>query len=197
MILDFFKHLALAGVLLVIAFPASAQRTMRGQYFFGADYLGCVAGDSGMGGSVTFGQYLEHSRYDAGVVYMKKQTDEEQVYSPILAYGDWMYRLASSSTHGFNLYAGLFATMGYEAAPAREVAAEGGEVPHEETAAPASYSDPYAVPGFMMGAGARMDAEIFLGRSVALAFGVSAPLNFLSSNELASVNVHAGLRINL
>lgn len=181
---------ALAFLFASVSVPASAQRTMEGQYFLSAEGISSVLKDRGLGFTLGFGKYFTSSRFDAGFEYLSKKGVAN--YSPILLYGDWMYRFASTRDHMLNVYAGGVAFIGYEAVKKTIQ-------PAEENAASivVQSGNGYEVPGFSLGLGPRLDAEVFIAKSVSLTLAGTLPLSFLSANEKVSFNLSVGLRVNL
>lgn len=181
---------ALAFLFASVSVPASAQRTMDGQYFLSAEGISSVLKDRGLGFTLGFGKYFTSSRFDAGFEYLSKKGNPD--YSPFLFYGDWMYRFASTHDHMLNVYAGGVGFIGYEAV-SKVVEA----VVEDAAAVVVQTGNEYQVPGFSLGLGIRVDAEFFVAKNVSLTMAGTLPLSFLSANEKVSFNLSAGVRVNL
>ena len=171
----------LTGMLLTLAYPASAQRTISGQstFAFSAHYTGSFVGAEAFYSQYTLGGFWETGATVSPYRYRLFSGDMLGNWHISAAVG-YLWRLAASRSRSFNWYAGAGIFAGIE------------------------WQDPFGkLPDyidigvadirFLYGIYAKTALEIFLGPRVALLVQGAAPVNFSSFCD----NVHwqAGLGI--
>lgn len=180
--------MAISALISLLCTEASAQRTMRGQFFAAAEGgAGILPGDIAAGG-VRAGQYLSGAYWAAGAAASVSgqglSSGDRMEYLRISAYGDWMWRLAGTRDRLLSLYAGAGLFLGYEAYDPRR------RLPgYIETGTGAG--------AFIYGARARLESEIFVIRTAAVTLGITPAAVFGSRLDRFSCNAQIGIRIML
>lgn len=171
--------------LLLLVSPLYAQRTMKGQPFLQA----AAHWGGAPGVSVSGGQYLERSLWEAGVKAQgfraPLSTGDDLECLDITAGGTWQWRLVSTRSRALCLYAGGGLFAGYECYDPRKVLP-----PTIELGMPSKGV-------FLYGLSAAVTVEVFFCRSVALVLGADIPVNFSSRASHIRWNTTAGIRIDL
>ena len=173
------------AIALHMSTPASAQRTMKGQYFAQVEGLWCATNP---GGSIAFGQYLLNSSWQAGTAMRNfsrtLSTGDVLQVADIVAVGEWDYRVFATRGRHFCLYAGGGVFLGYEMFdPWRRI--------------PDTVDTGLGKGIFLYGIQADLRAEVFFSRRCALLLGACAPLDIPSPAGIFHWEVSAGLRFNL
>ena len=141
------------------------------------------------GVSVSGGQYLERSLWEAGVKAQgfraPLSTGDDLECLDITAGGTWQWRLVSTRSRALCLYAGGGLFAGYECYDPRKVLP-----PTIELRMPSKGV-------FLYGLSAAVTVEVFFCRSVALVLGADIPVNFSSRASNIRWNTTAGIRIDL
>lgn len=181
------QHIGLLTMflLLVIAYPASAQRTLSGQSAFGlsARYNGTSAGAEAFYSQYTLGGYwlvgIGGDLYDAPL-----STGIRLDYTHMGLKGGYAFRLAGTRSRSVNLYGG------------------GGTFIGVELMDPAGKQPKYIDIGlpsvaFLYGIYARVALEVFLGTRVAFTLSGEMPLNFSSKITMLHWGASFGIKILL
>lgn len=177
---------------ILAALPALAQRTARGQFFAeaGAAYNYAFAGSA----ELRFGQYLSIGYWDAGVAadnYRYRSSGSGNTFSVLhaVAEGEFMFRLVSTRTRFFNLYAGSGLFLGAEMTdPYKHL--RDGEWPVG--------SDGKYLPkaSFIFGLSPRLEAEMFIFPHTAITIYGRMPLSILSKYGVFHVETGVGVKYN-
>ena len=171
--------------LLLTIQPASAQRTMSGQFSLAvsAHYNG-----SFLGAEAFLSQYTLIGFWEAGVggdAFTAPLSNGLRLeYADVAARGGYLFRLVGTRNRALNLYAGGGALVGIEAIDPRM------RIP--------SYYD-LGLPsiGFLYGLYAKSQAEVFIGRKVALTLGGGLSVNFSSRISHLHPDAELGIKILL
>lgn len=182
----FHKRLSIqviCGFLCLMPIAAFAQRTTGGQGMItiegGFPHTACLS----------YGMYLPSSMWEAGAALQLRTATlangEQQPYLPSYAFGNWIYRLAGTSSRSFNIYAGAGAFLGWE-------------FPSHVKALSVSEAQNGSGSGtFLYGINAKVQAEIFFSKRFALIISGNAPVNFSSTYSLFQPCGCFGFRIDL
>lgn len=180
-----YKLTLVAIVVTICSVSASAQRTMNGQP---ALRLDAILTDSSFGAEAVFSQYTIGGFWEAGVSAKQYATPTSSAISisnlGVVAEGDYMFRLVGTRSRSVSLYGGAGAFMGYEAV------------------------DPFQrIPGtiqtnlnkgyFLYGLQAKLMAEFFVSRTVALTIDGCLPVNFSSPFGKFHYDIGVGVKIML
>lgn len=161
---------------------ASAQRTTSGQGMLSFE------GQWPHGVSISYGQYLPSSMWEAGAYTQYRTTpvnsDCMMEYMPAAVFGNWMYRLVGTRSRMFNLYAGAGAFLGWEFFDPWKTL-------------PDFLSEEIGSGVFIYGINAKLQAEIFFTRRTAFLISGSAPMNFTSPCSWIQPTAAFGIRIDL
>ena len=183
---------ALAALLVMMLVPsskASAQRTMEGQNFIGADAIPAFTDARDFGARISWGMYGTDHRLEAWAAAVPGHRmitqDTELLYGQISAGCDWQWRLLSTRSRSFSLYAGGGALLGWETYdPFRKLP------PHVETDLPGKGT-------FLYGCTASLETEIFLLRRLALVLRTDADVIPPSRTGILRLTAGMGLRVEL
>ena len=170
----------LAGM--AFAVPAFCQRTMEGQSALEAK--GTYNFPS-FGGGLEYSRCLLGSYWAVGAFYndhQKVKNNESIGYSHITVEGSWMARLVGTRSRSINLYGGGGAFMGVEMTRSSSISEDSAT---DEEAIGDQSSHNY----LLWGLHARLQAEFFVLKRVALTVNCSLPVNFSSSVS----NIHYGV----
>lgn len=176
-------------LLFITSIDASAQRTMKGQFFIGAEGIVSVIRPRDHGLALEFGQYtlkgLWSSRCSSTCSSPEIMPGHRLTYIDICGEGDYLYRLVGSRSRQFNLYGGGGVFIGYEFYDTF------GSLPeHIATELPKTGQ-------FLYGITPRLEFEAFLSRKIGISLGLSAPVNFTSLISKFRPRVTLGFRIDL
>lgn len=199
------------ALLLASGSPALAQRTAYGSKFISIEPMITAYCVPSGGIDLNFGGYQRASywrvgvraadwnhRIDTGEQFFGGVTEEdgdilpaeekEPMFDHVQAsvYGGWRWRFVSSYTRAFNVYAGADAFVGVNKLQVLRKLDEEMKIacPDEE---------------FAYGVVPEVEAELFLGRRVALLLGVQCPITLGTSLQTDTWNLTGtlGVRINL
>lgn len=177
---------------------ARAQRTMNMQSFASVSYVNGIypVGTLGLHGfEGGYGMYLIDSYWEAGVrvnpLFRLVTVGSASVY------GGYMYRLASTRSHVFNLYGGgrFFVGMDFTIGsnPFDDIII-GGESTSSTQVSVIDTSE--AATKLMLGVEPRIEMEVFLLKKLAFVFSAGFPVKFMTQQDVASGRASAGLRLN-
>ena len=180
------KKLTLVAFLATICcLSASAQRTMNGQP---ALRLDAILTDSSFGAEAVFSKYTLGGFWEAGISakqYVRPTSSAISINSlDIVAEGDFLFRFVGARNRCVNLYGGGGVFLGYEAI------------------------DPFLrIPGtirtnlskgyFLYGLQAKLMAEFFVSKTVALTIDGCVPINFSSPTGKFHYDIGVGVKIML
>ena len=180
------------AILVLATLPVFAQRTAQGQFLAsaGVSYNYAFAGSA----ELRFGQYLSIGYWDAGLVaenYRYRSSGSGNTFSVLhaVAEGEFMFRLASTRTRFFNLYAGSGLFLGAEMTdPYKRL--RDGEWPVG--------SDGKYLPkaSFIFGVSPRVEMEFFAFPHTAITVYGRMPLSILSKYGVFHVETGLGVKYN-
>ena len=181
-----FKKLTLVAFLATICcLSASAQRTMNGQP---ALRLDAILTDSSFGAEAVFSQYTISGFWEAGVSAKQYATLASSAISisslNVVAEGDYLFRLVGTRSRSVSLYGGAGAFIGYEAVdPLHRI--------------PGTIQTNLSKGYFLYGLQAKLMAEFFVSRTVALTVDGCVPVNFSSPMDWFHYDLGLGLKFLL
>lgn len=184
-----------AALMLLPARGASAQRTMRGQWYAGA-VATCTASPtagSHPGVQVEAGRYTMAARWSGSVrCIVPRGTDA----GSFTAGGAWMYRIAASRSRSVSIYAGGGAFLGIDFDDAHAAAEE--VISDSGSSSTWTQGEDGTVPhsAFTYGLEPSQEAEFFIARKAAFVAGLSLPVRLATRQETLSLRAGAGIRIN-
>ncbi|MBQ7826720.1 MAG: conjugal transfer protein TraO [Clostridia bacterium] len=180
--------------------PAWGQRTSNRQLYLDFTASSSVVSDPSLGGGVSFGQYLLASRWDAGVDFLMKR--DGKPYYPVYAQASYMFRFCANRSRSAHLYGGVGVLMGAEVSTPEEMTPSTGYT-DEESGVGVDFSQVEEVQAsvagvaFLYGVQARLEAELFIARKVAIVGAVRMPLTFGSAHSVFNLVGTVGLRFNI
>ena len=164
---------------------ASAQRTMNGQ--FSLCPSACWTGSS-FGAEAFFSQYTLGGYWEAGLSakqYAKGTSTGVDINSlNIAASGNYLFRLVGTRSRSVNLYGGAGAFLGYEAIDPMRLL-------------PSTIQTNLKNGYFLYGLQAKLVAEFFIAKKVALTLDGCIPVNFSSPLGKFHYDVGLGLKFLL
>ena len=178
--------LTLVAILVTIcSVSASAQRTMNGQP---ALRLDAILTDSSFGAEAVFSQYTISGFWEAGVSAKQYATLASSAISisslNVVAEGDYLFRLVGTRSRSVSLYGGAGAFIGYEVVdPLHRI--------------PGTIQTNLSKGYFLYGLQAKLMAEFFVSRTVALTVDGCVPVNFSSPLRRFHFDVGVGVKIML
>ena len=178
-----YRTFLLLTLLILTIHPASAQRTISGQFSLNlsAHYNGSLAGAEAFLSQYTLSGYWE-AGIGADAFHAPLSNGVQLEYADVAARGGYLFRLAATRSRSLNLYAGGGAFTGIESVDPRK------RIP--------SYLD-LGIPsiGFLYGLYAKACLEVFIGPKVAFTLLGGASANF--SSRIAWLHPDAGLGIKI
>ncbi len=174
-----------------------AQRTSAQRAFIGASQVATIRNypspglDISGGLDIKGGQYLLNSYWHAGARVTNwnwKTESNDAMIDYVLwgVYGGWSYRIISTYSRFFNVYAGAIAFLGCN---------------HYEVfkKLPAELTGTFPKSEFAYGVEPSLECEIFLGSRIALLIGAQLPITFSRyfSSGMWHPTASLGFRINL
>ena len=165
-----------------------AQRTMRDQNLLTASMQTPCTGIKDFGASVSYGRYLLDAYWKTSVSVVPRglqlSTGDRMDLLVLRAGADYMYRIASVRSRAFSLYGGGGAFIGYE-------------LYDPFSRLPSNIHTGLTDGAFIYGVNANLEAEVFIGRKVALIAGCTVPMTFGSVTRWLRINATTGIRFNL
>lgn len=194
---------AFAALLFLTCFcrEASAQRTSDGQLYFDLSGSASVISNPSLGCSARFGQYMLSSRWEVGVSGMLKRDGDK--YFPVFAEASYLLRFCADRSRAVHLYGGIGILAGLEVTPPAELTPDVGVDEGDGSGVDIDFSEMEKVEmgsastAMIYGVLPRLEAEVFIGRKVALVGAVSMPLTFGSAHGAFNLIGSVGLRFNL
>lgn len=173
----------LTAFLVLMPIGASAQRTANGQGMIS------LSGSFPLGGSLSYGGYLNSSFWEAGAMGLFRSHDLSEGnpmdYAQAFAFGDWMYRLVATRNRVLNLYIGGGAFIGYEFNDPWK------KLPEDVRGTLSSSGT------FLYGILGKLQLQLFLSRSLSILLSAEAPVNFTSPITWIQPCGSLGLRLDL
>ena len=165
-----------------LSFWAAAQRTTAGQGMLSLD------GGYPCAASLSYGQYLPSSLWEAGAFAQYRSyyinSEYSMPYYPVGVFGNWMYRIISTRSRVFNVYAGAGVFLGWE-------------FYDPEKTLPDFISSSLIDGAFLYGVNPKIQAEVFFTRRIAVILSGNAPINFTSSCAWIQPCGSIGFRLDL
>ncbi len=190
---------AVCGIVSIFLFnvrEARAQRTIAGQMFVSADFMAGVhpAGSHVVGGEAFVGQY-SGAFYWMGGLQLTPATDRVDIGCTDVA-GGVMYRLVDTRNRMLNIYAGGLVLVGLDYPKGRKPIEDLVVNPDTGAIDTSGEGASSARTAFVVGVEPRLEMEVFPVGGFGLVGGVSAPLKFVTQQDVFSIRLYAGLRVN-
>ena len=186
----------IVSILLLNVREARAQRTIAGQMFVSADFMAAVhpRGSHVVGGEAFVGQY-RGAFYWMGGLQHTPATERVNVGCTDVA-GGVMYRLVDTRNRMLNIYAGGLALVGLDYPKGRKPVEDLIVNPDTGAIDTSGEGAPSARTAFVVGVEPRLELEVFPVGGFGLVGGVAAPLKFVTQQDVLSIRLYAGLRVN-
>lgn len=150
--------------------------------------LDAILTDSSFGAEAVFSQYTLGGFWEAGISTKQYNTPTSSAFSisslNVVAEGDYLFRLVGTRNRSVNLYGGAGAFIGYEAVdPLHRI--------------PGTIQTNLKKGYFLYGIQAKLMAEFFISKNVALTVDGCLPVNFSSPIGKFHYDIGVGVKVML